>query len=349
MNHSTPDELLVREDWPYVSADLPGVGGLIKARPEHFVVEEIPLYLPAGDGPHLYLTLRRTGLTTRDLVAELARRLSKPAPDVGYAGLKDKEAVTTQTFSLETNLSEAEVRDKLADGPWDLVRLGRHRNKLKVGHLLGNRFTIVLSDPRGTLAEAQAIADRLKTVGLPNYFGPQRFGREGDNPVAGLALLKSGRRGRNWRDKFLLSALQSLIYNHYLARRIRGGLFQTVLTGDVCQKYQTGGLFVSEDGTVETGRLQAGELTHTGPIFGAKMRAAEGPAGELEAQALAELNLTQAEAAGAGTGDRRANRLLLTDLVIAEHPEGLSLTFSLPKGAYATSLMREFQRPSASV
>ncbi len=347
MVFSAPEELLVREDWPYVSADLPGIGGFIKARPDHFVVEEIPLYLPSGDGPHLYLTLRRTGLTTRDVAAELGRRLSKPAADVGYAGLKDKEAVTTQTFSLEVSLSEGEARDRLADGPWELVRLGRHRNKLKVGHLLGNRFAIVLSEPRGNLAEARAIAERLNAAGLPNYFGPQRFGREGDNPAAGLALLKSGRRGRNWRGKFLLSALQSLIYNHYLGRRIQEGLFETVLTGDVCQKYQTGGLFVSEDGAVETARLRDGELTHTGPIFGAKMRAAEGSAGEMEIRALAELNLTPAETAGAGSGDRRANRLLVTDLVIAEHAEGLELAFSLPKGAYATSLMREFRRPPA--
>jgi tRNA pseudouridine13 synthase len=320
------------------------VGGLIKARPEHFTVEEIPLYAPSGDGPHLYLTLRRTGLTTRDTAAELARRLSRPAADVGYAGLKDKEAVTTQTFSLEVNVSEAEARDRLAGGPWELTDISRHRNKLKVGHLLGNRFAIVLCEPRGSLAEARAVAERLKEVGLPNYFGPQRFGREGDNPAAGLALLKSGRRGRNWRDKFLLSALQSLIYNHYLARRLSAGLFLTVLTGDVCQKYQTGGLFVSQDGAVETARLTAGELTHTGPMFGAKMRAAEGPAGALEARVLAELNLTPAETAVAGAGDRRANRLLLPDLSVAEHPEGFLLTFSLPKGAYATSLTREFQR-----
>ncbi len=332
-------------DLPFISAGLPGLGGRIKDRPEHFLVEEIPLYPASGEGAHLYLTLRRAGLTTRQVVEELARRYGGPAEAIGYAGLKDKEAVTTQTFSLATDMPEAQARELSRGAPWEILTVSRHQNKLKVGHLLGNRFTIVLSEPHGGPAEARGIADQLKAHGLPNYFGAQRFGQEGDNAEAGLALLKSGRPGRNWRDKFLLSALQSLIYNQYLASRIEAGLFEVVLTGDVCKKYATGGLFTSEDGEVETGRLRAGELTHTGPIFGAKMKPAQGPAAELEARVLAELDLTPAAVAKAGAGDRRANRLLLPDLEVAEHEAGLAFTFSLPKGAYATSVMREFTRP----
>jgi Uncharacterized conserved protein len=328
---------------PYLTADRPGLGGRIKACPEDFRVEEIPLYEPAGDGPHIYLTLRRSGLTTRQVVDELARRFGLSTGAIGYAGLKDKEAVTTQTFSLESPLGENEVRAIMADGPWETLAVSRHRNKLKVGHLLGNRFLVVLSEPGGSLEQALALAEELRAGGVPNYFGPQRFGQEGDNAAVGLELLRSNRKpGRNWRDKFLLSALQSLIYNHYLALRIKRCLFETVLTGDVCKKYATGGLFVSEDGAVETERLRAGELSHTGPIFGAKMKAASGPAAELEAEALAELELSPAEAARAGVGDRRLGRLLIPDLAVAEVENGLAFSFALPKGAYATSVMREF-------
>ncbi|MDR1045696.1 MAG: tRNA pseudouridine(13) synthase TruD [Candidatus Adiutrix sp.] len=335
--------------WPLVSADLPGIGGRIKSRPGHFAVEEIPLYEAAGDGPHLYLTLRRSGLSTREVLEELARRYQTPPSAIGYAGLKDKEAVTTQTFSLPTAMGEAAAREKSLGAPWELTAVGRHRNKLKVGHLLGNRFTIVLREPAGTLAEAGAIAGRLREYGLPNYFGAQRFGRDGDNAAAGLSLLKSGRPGRNWRDKFLLSALQSFIYNHYLALRIKGGLFLTVLDGDICKKYATGGLFQSEEGAVESRRLLAGELTHTGPVFGAKMKEAGGPAAELEARALRELDLTGRDLDRAGAGDRRANRLLIPDLAVGEDPEGLRFSFSLPKGAYATSVMREFIRGAVDI
>ena len=186
------------------------------------------------------------------------------------------------------------------------------------------------------------MADYLRRHGAPNYFGEQRFGRDGYNAQAGLALLKSGRRPKGWQAKFLLSALQSDIYNRYLALRIEAGLLETVLTGDICKKYATGGLFVSEDGALETSRLEAGELASTGPIFGAKMKAASGPAAELEERALSEIQLSLAEVSRAGAGDRRLNRLLLPDLAVSPGEGGLVFTFTLPKGAYATSVMREF-------
>ena len=339
MMNSLPDN-----DLPFVSCDLPGLGGRIKARPEHFAVEEIPLYEPCGQGEHLYLNIRRMGLSTRELVDDLSGRYGVPAASIGYAGLKDKEAVCTQSFSLAIALSEDEARAKSLGAPWELLSVKRHGNKLKVGHLLGNRFRIVLSEGQGSIAEAEAIIERLKFFGAPNYFGEQRFGRDGDNAAAGLALLKRGRPGKSWRDKFLLSALQSFIYNHYLARRLEENLFLTVLDGEVCKKYATGGLFVSEDGAVETERLLAGELSHTGPIFGAKMKSAQGPAAGLERKVLADLALTEAELAKAGVGDRRLNRLLLPDLAVGESDEGLLFSFALPKGSYATSVMREFTR-----
>lgn len=329
---------------PYISAELPAVGGRIKLAPEHFSVEEIPLYEPSGDGPHLYLTLKRKGLGTRQVVEELARRYEQPAGTIGYAGLKDKEAVTIQTFSLPLAISREEAEARSKEAPWEVLSVSRHRNKLKVGHLLGNRFVILLSEPERGLKEAAAIGEHLKAHGLPNYFGGQRFGRDGDNAEAGLLLLKKGRGGKSWKDKFLLSALQSFVFNYYLAERIKAGLFEEVLTGDVCKKYATGGLFVSEDGDLETQRLIQGELSPAGPIWGAKMKPAAGAAAEFENKTLAGLELSPELMAKAGAGDRRLNRLLLPDLDIQPAEGGLLFIFSLPKGSYATSVMREFIR-----
>ena len=338
---------MIMTQLPFISQKLPGVGGVLKLTPEHFVVEEIPLYEPSGEGSHLYITLRRSGQTTREVAGELASYFGLTVDNVGYAGLKDKDAVTTQTFSLPIELSEAQVRDKISNDTWEILAIKSHVNKLKVGHLLGNSFTITLANPTGSLADGQAICEMLKIHGVPNYFGEQRFGRGGDNHQAGLDLLKSGRRGKGWRDKFLLSAFQSFIYNRYLAARIEGGLFEAILTGDICKKYATGGLFVSEDGAVETERLMAKELSATGPIFGAKMKAPQGPAADFESNILAELGLTRAEVDRAGVGDRRLNRLLIPELTFEDSPTfkgEFILKFALPKGAYATSVMREFCR-----
>lgn len=330
---------------PYITAGLPGVGGTLKASPADFAVEEVPLYAPCGQGPHLYLTLRRQGLATREVCDMLARAYGVAAADVGYAGLKDKDAVTTQTFSLPAALSADEARARSAGAPWELLAVSRHGNKLKPGHLLGNRFAITLRAPSGGLAEAQAVAASLRATGLPNYFGAQRFGRQGDNAAEGLKLLRRGRKGRGWKEKFLLSAAQSYAYNAYLAERLRRGLFQTVLTGDVCKKYATGGLFVSADGAAETGRFLAGEITHAGPVFGAKTKPAEAGAAALEQDVLASLGLAEGDMALAGAGDRRPNRVLLPDLTVEPAGADLRFTFTLPKGAYATTVMREFMKP----
>jgi tRNA pseudouridine13 synthase len=329
---------------PFITPALPGLGGFLKEEPGCFVVEEMPLYPPSGEGPHLYLTLRRAGLTTRQMAEDLSRRYNVPAGEIGYAGLKDKWARVTQTFSLPLSLSGDEARALAADAPWEIISLGRHKNKLKVGHLLGNRFAIVISAPTGAFEQALAIAEALKKSGAPNYFGEQRFGKDGDNMLAGLKFLKSGRRGKSWRDKFLLSSLQSFIYNHYLASRLTGGLFARVLTGDICKKHDTGGLFASENGELETARFLAGELSHTGPIFGGKMMKPRDEAAELEMSVLKELDLTEEEIGRAGSGDRRVNRLLLPDLAVSRGDRGFAFSFSLPKGAYATSVMREFMK-----
>ncbi len=336
---------------PFITADLPGIGGEIKADPAHFVVEEIPLYEPAGYGEHVYVRLTREGWTTRALQKRLASLFGLREVDVGYAGLKDKHARVTQTFSLLLrDVDEATVADRIQKAlPVEVVWAQRHRNKLKAGHLLGNRFRIVVLHPRPeSMAQTEVIAQALQARGLPNYYGRQRFGLNGDNARRGReALLGRGPRER-WLRRFLLSAYQAALFNVWLAERIRRGWFERLLTGDIAKKTDTGGLFEVMDAAVESPRFQRGEITYTGPIYGARMRWASGEPGELERMVLETAGVTSEMLRQARLdGSRRLARLLLSDLSFEPYPNGLLFTFTLPKGAYATTALREFMKVEA--
>ncbi len=179
---------------PYLTADLPGVGGRIKQHDEDFQVQEIPLYEPAGEGTHVYFTIEKQGLTTQAAIGQIARALGRKPRELGYAGLKDAHAITRQTLSIEhvdPNLIHA----------LDLPRIkvhtvSRHRNKLRRGHLSGNRFALKLRDIEpGTIGRVRLILDTLARRGVPNYFGPQRFGLRGDNWRIGRATLRGDYQG----------------------------------------------------------------------------------------------------------------------------------------------------------
>lgn len=177
------------DELPYLTAEVPGLGGRIKARPEDFVVEEVPLYQPSGTGTHIYFRIEKSGLSTMCAVSDVARALGRAPRDIGYAGLKDADAVTTQTFSVEHVDPEA-VR-ALSLPRIRVVDVSRHTNKLKLGHLAGNRFTIKIRevDP-ARASDVRAMMETLNRRGVPNYFGPQRFGMRGDTWEVGRALLR---------------------------------------------------------------------------------------------------------------------------------------------------------------
>jgi tRNA pseudouridine13 synthase len=180
----------------YVTADLPGTGGRLRHAPEDFLVEELPLYEPSGAGDHLYLRLEKRGLTTHDAVHRLARALGRKARDVGIAGLKDARAVAVQTLSIEHVREDAAERAVAQVPGLTLLGLARHGNKLRLGHLRGNRFTIRVRDVEPDAAErATAVLDVLTSQGSPNWFGAQRFGMRGDNDVVGRALVRGDFEG----------------------------------------------------------------------------------------------------------------------------------------------------------
>ncbi len=344
---------------PYLSAQLPGIGGHLRVAVDDFVVEELPLYEAIGEGQHLYINLTKRTLTTKEVQRTLERLLALPQGTVGFAGLKDKHAITTQTFSIDVGNQSTAVDPELVqriegEAGVTVNWARRHNNKLRPGHLLGNRFQITVTglavESTTALTQAQAIGALLQAQGVPNFFGAQRFGIDGANVAKGLAILQGQRRERNpWLRKFLISAYQSYLCNAYLAQRLTMGAFDQLLAGDVAKKYATGGMFDVVDLAAEAPRYAAKEITFTAPLYGAKMWAAKDEAGALEAAVSAQAGITVDEWQKAKVeGTRRIGRLLLPDLVIEPAAQALRFTFSLPKGAFATTVLREFMKVDTS-
>lgn len=329
---------------PYSTPDLPGVGGTLRAEIEDFEVEEIPAYEPCGEGAHTYLLIEKRDLTTPEAIARLGRAGGFDPRLAGWAGYKDRRAVTRQWVSAE-GLDPERARELVAEGV-RVLGVSRHGNRLRTGHLAGNRFAILL---RGATDEAgaRAIAARLEREGLANFFGEQRFGREGDNAVRARAWLRGEaqppRDGRLAR--LLASAWQSELFNRALVRRIEMGGHSIALAGDLCVKHVSGGMFYEVDPAVLQPRLDAQEVSITGPLFGDRMRAPVADALAFETALLAE-ELDDSRAILRRfrkllPGARRPYRLLPGPIDIGRSPEGLRVTFTLPAGAYATVLLRE--------
>jgi len=333
--------------------------------PETFIVEEIAAYPPSGEGTHTFLWIEKRGLTTFDAIARIAAELKIAPRDVGYAGLKDRHALTRQWLSVPVPFALGTATDAIGDGLTVLVATA-HPHKLRLGHLRGNRFEAVLT---GTASEAELaeLATRfaaLVATGVPNRFGAQRFGAGGDNAAAGLALLRGERRERDRRRRrLLLSALQSAVFNRALELRAATGDLAQVRIGDVLQKTESGGLFVSTDPAIDQERVDRGEVVPTGPLPGGREiePPPDTPARALEDEAIAAAGATREDFARAGRELPGARRPVL--LKVSGDGESFSversagdgesfsaqgsagddlgtqavrLRFSLPAGGYAT-------------
>ena len=342
-------------DLPPLTADLPGTGGVLRQQPDDFQVRELPLYLPEGSGSHTYVRVEKVGLTTRDLVVALVQD-GIPERSIGVAGLKDKHARTEQWLSVPRRFEGAAGTLEALPGV-RILEESRHRNKLGIGHLRGNRFVVVV---RGVTPDAKERAEAVLAVlaaqGVPNYFGPQRFGRFGRNAVDGALAVRGTRvPGGRILTRFFVGALQSLIFNTLLAARLRDGTFGTVLRGDWARKHDTGGTFEVDDVALEAPRAAAQAISATLPLHGTRVRISAHEAGERERAALADLGLTWEDLAGrrhdgrrtphAGRrGDRRLARLVGLEVEIEQDGDALWLAFDLPKGSYATTVIREITK-----
>jgi tRNA pseudouridine13 synthase len=340
---------------PYATAGCPGSGGRLKVAPEDFRVDEVPAYLPAGAGPHLYLHVEKRGRTTRDVIRALARILGVGERDAGYAGLKDRAAVTTQWLSFPV-ARDPDAASLQGDG-FRVLAASRHQNKLRPGHARGNAFQVVVRG--GDLGAAQGCAGALARAGLPNFFGPQRFGQDGANAALGRALLSADpppEARRAARDRFLrrfaLSALQSELFNRWLAERMADGLLAVALAGDVLKKLESGGVFVCEVPELDGPRVAAFELSPAGPMFGHQLRPrSAGVPAEREARVLAAAGLSLADFERGGdeaAGTWRAARLPV-EVALSPLPDGYLARFALPRGSYATVVMRELMKADADL
>lgn len=350
--------------------------GAIKTVPEDFIVEEIPIYEPSGEGEHVFVRFTKRDLTTDAAARAIAHALSADPRAMGIAGNKDKRAVTTQTISVAPprGMRAPELAAHvMALAPIPGIQIDwakRHGHKLKTGHLRGNRFTIrVRKLGKGEAREVAVRVAAIAVAGVPNAFGEQRFGNEGNNAdrARDILLGKSPppRDGRLLR--LLYSALQSEVFDAVLAARVERGTWASALRGDVLKKTDTGGLFVCTDAEEDAARAAAGELSATGPIFGPKMMRAEGDVGAFE------LDVTRARLGDAferaasgvlGDGTRRSLRLFVSDCrasvedpsynsvaiepheTVGAEPSGnveedasCIVEFMLPKGAFATTVL----------
>lgn len=338
---------------PYVTRDFPGIGGKIKQRPDHFIVEEIPLYEPEGKGEHLFVNITKENKTTREIQLELAELFKLKPHNIGRAGLKDKDARTTQTFSIllqNYNKPTRELKELIEKNIEVTVNwMKYHGNKLRTGHLLGNKFIITITELEVKKEEAykvsRMISDQLHESGLPNFYGEQRTGKEGENIVLGWKILRGEEWIKNkWLRRYLISSYQSYLCNRYLAMRFRKGLFLKMLPGDLAKKHDTGGLFWVDDPVNAQRRFNNREISYTAPMYGYKMTEAKNEAKKLEDEVI--------EAAGISndqfrkhkiTGTRRLGRIL-PDITTEKSKKGIVLKFELPKGSFATIVLREFMK-----
>jgi tRNA pseudouridine13 synthase len=336
---------------PFLTSNLPGIGGHIRTVPEDFHVEERPLYLPCGEGEHLYVTITKRGLSTTDLVRRLSSTLGVKAQAIGVAGLKDARAVTTQMVSLQGISPEQIARLRIDDTILNVQILGRHRNRLRTGHHSGNRFRLVIRHVADHAGETvPAALHQLSIRGVPNYFGRQRQGNAGDNYQVGAALLQDARRREKMNRAtriWYLNSYQSFLFNRILARRI--GHLDRVFAGDWAMKLENGACFLVEDAEKEQPRADRFEISPTGILFGSRVSWASGEPGSIEEAVIAEAGATKegliAAAKACGfRGERRTLRIPLAELDWSLSSNTLTLSFSLPPGAYATSVLRELMK-----
>jgi len=329
-------------DWPF-SLGAPGVNGRIRTRLEDFCVREIPQFVPCGEGNHLWLEVEKRGANTNWVAEQLAEAAGIPARDVGYAGMKDRHGVTSQWFSVA--LQEARHPDWEAWRIQDVtfLQVHRHTRKLKRGALTGNRFEIVVRDLEGDTSGLEERLKHIGNVGVPNYFGPQRFGFHGSNVIRGTNWLeRGGRLPRNKRSIYI-SSVRSFLFNHVLAGRVAQQNWNKILDGEIAMLNGTHSVFPCAMPDPELDhRCDTFDIHPTGPLPGSGGMRPERQAGALEDGILAgHVSMIEALARIDARAERRSLRLVPEDLQFDLQAASLTLSFGLPAGNYATTLLRE--------
>lgn len=316
----------------------PVAQGELRSEPEDFRVEEELGFEPGGGDAHLLLQVRKRNANTQWVAGVLARVSGCRAADVGYAGLKDRRSVAVQWFTVPRPRTPVSF-DGIGGGEFEVLAAHPHGRKLPRGALAGNRFVIrvraLVGDPRAIAARVAAIGQR----GVPNYFGAQRFGREGAN----LATSEAAQDARPGSRAFRLSAARSLLFNAVLAQRVAAGSWERLLAGDVAQLEGRGSVFgVSEPDAQLEARCARLEIHPTGALWGRGAPTSAGAVRALEEATAAQFAAHAALLEQAGLRqERRSLRLAVHALEMQSGPGEITLSFRLGRGAFATSVLRE--------
>lgn len=330
--------------WPYVYGP-PASTGTLRNQPEDFMVTEQLAFEPSGEGEHVFLYIEKKGENTEYVARLLARHANVRQRDIGYAGLKDRHAVTRQWFSVWLPGKPGNEPDwaLLNGGPLQVLQSIRHARKLKRGVLAGNRFQITVRDWQGDKAVLERQLKLIKTGGIANYYGEQRFGHNGQNVNKALAMFAGAKTGREQRSLYL-SAARSYLFNQLLAQRVLKGTWNQALPGDMYMLDRTNSCFKSasaDDSLVQ--RLKTGDIHPSGVLWGKGNADVADEALQLEQSIIAAYPALADGllAAGAERG-RRALRVNVFDLEWQFSADDvLALHFSLPAGSYATAVLRE--------
>ncbi|MEA2092150.1 MAG: tRNA pseudouridine(13) synthase TruD [Campylobacterota bacterium] len=350
----------------FYSLDHSSIDFHFKQSPRDFVVEEIPLYEFSGEGEHLILFVRKKNLTTSELVGIFARYLGIKNRDIGYAGLKDKHAMTKQYISVHKQ--HEEKLESFTHESVKIISKTNHNNKIRIGHLKGNRFFIKVKKVNPT--SAIKIDEALKNIanfGMPNFFGFQRFGNDGDNHIIGEKIAKGEARERNPRvKKLLINAYQSHLFNLWLSRRLEinrlinnfeASELESVLnmpndevsklklqkhpfkliTGDIMEHYPHGRLFDFEGSKEDLSRFNEKDISVTGLLCGKKAKIVSGTARDIEKDFDETIN---------ADGTRRYAWVFPEDIEgrFKQEEAQYEMNFTLPKGSYATVLIEEIAK-----
>lgn len=336
---------------PFCTPDLKGTGGIIKTCPDDFVVDEIPLYEPCGQGQHLYIKFRKTSMTTREVVTKIARGLNIKANLIGTAGLKDKDAITSQWISVPVHLLGSVDPMSFQDDKIEILECKKHNNKLKIGHLIGNHFKIRIRfcEPN-FISKAADVISRIMDKGLVNFYGEQRFGVDGNNVYEGRDILLGKKKQDNsFLRRLFMSSYQSHLFNGYAYSRLKAGLAWKIMKGDVLKKVKTGGIFICEDPEIDQQRFDNKEIVQTGPMIGFKMKQPTDESVEFEKSILQAMSCDEEVEQGCIKrkimGTRRPLLVYPWDMSYFEDDAGLVINFSLPKGSFATVFIREITKP----
>jgi tRNA pseudouridine13 synthase len=315
----------------------------LRRTPDDFRVDEILGYDADGEGEHALLWVEKRDANTDWVARELARFAGVPPLNVGYAGLKDRHAVTRQAFTAQLAGKPDPDWSAFPHAEVKVLASTRHKRKLKRGALRGNRFVLVLRDVRGERTRAEEVLQAIAAHGVPNYFGEQRFGREGGN-VAQARAMFAGRRVDRDKRSILLSAARSHIFNSVLAARVERDAWNKPLEGEIWSLAGSRSWFGPEPFDDKlAARLAEGDIHPSGPLWGQGDPPTTLAAGDLEREiAGAYTDLTEGLAAARMEQERRPLRLQPKDLRWRWlDDETLELGFELPAGAYATVVARE--------